>query len=50
MNNMVAMVGFRNVIIHGYDKLDFNKMYAILQSNLKDVRNFLKIIFKYLNL
>lgn len=50
MQNLVAMAGFRNVITHGYDKLDFGKMYAILQDDLKDVRMFLDVIIENFHL
>lgn len=50
MENLIAMVRFRNVITHGYDKLDFVEMYKILQEDLKDVREFLEIIIQYFHL
>lgn len=42
--NMVKMTGFRNVSAHDYAKIDYGKVYGILQNGLKDIEEFIKII------
>lgn len=41
---MVRMIGFRNIIAHDYEKVDFDIVYDILQNKLIDIENFLKTI------
>lgn len=41
---MVKMVGFRNVIAHDYEKVNYDIVYETLQKRLKDIEDFLKII------
>ena len=38
------MVGFRNIIAHDYEKIDYTVVSTILQSRLKDIHTFLKKI------
>lgn len=38
------MVGFRNIAIHEYQKLDLDVVKAILATRLDDFRNFAKIV------
>ncbi|MCX6576355.1 MAG: DUF86 domain-containing protein, partial [Candidatus Aminicenantes bacterium] len=38
---MARMVGFRNIIAHDYEKLDYGIVYDVLQRRLKDVAAFL---------
>lgn len=40
--SLIKMTGFRNLIVHEYTKLDFEKIYAVLQNNLADIEKFLK--------
>lgn len=40
-NNMIAMVGFRNIAVHEYKKLDMNVVKKIIQSHLGDFESFL---------
>lgn len=42
--NMVNMVGFRNIIAHDYEKINYDIVYKILHRGLKDIDDFLKII------
>jgi uncharacterized protein YutE (UPF0331/DUF86 family) len=37
-------VGFRNICVHEYDKIDWNIVFAILRSRLDDYRSFAKTI------
>ncbi len=40
------MAQFRNLIVHGYAKIDPEIVYAILQRNLKDIEHFARYIQK----
>ena len=50
VENFVKIVGFRNAIAHDYQKLDFKKVYDVLQEKLPQVEQFLEYIKKYLRL
>lgn len=39
-NSMKKAVGFRNVAVHGYDKLDLAIVYAIASNKLPDFKQF----------
>ena len=41
---MQAMVGFRNVAVHGYQKLNLAIVHAILNERLDDFRQFAKVM------
>ncbi len=41
---LVNMVGFRNIISHDYEKIDYDIVYDILHNGLSDIAEFLKII------
>lgn len=41
---LTKMVGFRNIIVHDYEEIDYAVVYEILQNGLKDIENFLKKI------
>src|SRR4030042_687602 len=41
---MVKMTGFRNVVAHDYEKIDYEIVSDILQKGLKDIESFAKII------
>ena len=43
---MVKMTGFRNVIAHDYEKINYDILYEVLQKGLKDIENFLAKISK----
>lgn len=43
---LVNMVGFRNIITHGYEKINYATVYDILQNRLQDIIEFIKIIEK----
>lgn len=46
-DKMRAMVGLRNIIVHEYQKIDFDKVYMFLQAELEDFKLFAKKICKY---
>lgn len=39
---MAGMVGFRNVIAHDYEKVNYDIVYDVLQNKLKDIKEFLE--------
>lgn len=47
---LVKMVGFRNIITHDYERLDYDIVYRVLQNGRKDIDGFLKKIAEKLNL
>ena len=49
-NELAKMVGFRNVIAHDYEKIDYDIVYDVLQNKLKDIEIFMKEISKRLKL
>jgi uncharacterized protein YutE (UPF0331/DUF86 family) len=38
---MIPMAGTRNILVHGYDKIDDSLIYGILKKHLKDFRIFM---------
>ena len=36
------MAGFRNILVHGYAKVDDHKMFEIMQNNMGDVKQWLE--------
>lgn len=43
---MVEMVGFRNIIAHDYEKVNYDIVYNVLREGLKDIEKFLTKIKK----
>jgi len=43
---LIPMAGTRNVLVHGYDRLDDELIYAVIQSRLADFTAFLEEIRK----
>lgn len=43
---LMKMVGFRNILAHDYEKIDYDIVYDILQKQLKDIECFIKRIQK----
>lgn len=41
---MSKMVGFRNIIAHDYEKINYEIVFEILQKGLSDIEEFTKII------
>lgn len=50
VDKMTKMAGFRNVIAHDYLKVDYGRVYDILQSGLSDIEEFISAIKKYLDI
>lgn len=38
------MVGFRNVLTHGYSKIDYSKLIEVLRSGLKDIKQLIQLL------
>jgi uncharacterized protein YutE (UPF0331/DUF86 family) len=47
---MVKAVGLRNLIVHGYGKLDLEKIYGILDNDVRDLDAFLKAVIQRFDL
>lgn len=43
---MVKMTGFRNIIAHDYEKINYDIAYDVLHNGVKDIKNFLEIAEK----
>jgi uncharacterized protein YutE (UPF0331/DUF86 family) len=46
--NLDGIVGFRNILVHEYGKIDKEKVYYYLQEKIVDIKNFRKEILKFL--
>lgn len=44
MSLVDKMIGLRNVIVHGYNRINDEMIYAILKKNLKHVRQLVRIL------
>jgi uncharacterized protein YutE (UPF0331/DUF86 family) len=42
--NLRSAVGFRNLSVHAYDKIDWNLVWTNFESDLRDLVNFVEII------
>jgi uncharacterized protein YutE (UPF0331/DUF86 family) len=49
-NELVKMVGFRNIVAHDYERIDYDIVLDILKNRLKDIDKFLKEISTRLRL
>ena len=47
---MVKAVGFRNLIVHEYGKIELEQVYEIAQNDINDLNEYLKAIIKKLGL
>lgn len=41
---LIKMVGFRNIIAHDYEKINYAIVYDVLHTGAKDIEKFIKII------
>lgn len=44
----LSMAGFRNILVHDYMRLDRGLVYEIINNNLKDIEEFIRIIIEYI--
>jgi uncharacterized protein YutE (UPF0331/DUF86 family) len=42
---MVKAVGFRNLIVHEYGRIELEKVFAIAQKDIDDLNEYLRAIF-----
>ena len=47
---MVKAVGFRNLIVHEYGKIELEQVYEIAQNDINDLNEYLRAIIKKLGL
>lgn len=47
---MVKLVGFRNVVAHDYEKINYDIVYDILQNRTKDIEEFVSAVQKFFNI
>ena len=48
--NMVKFIGFRNLVVHEYGKLELKTVFKVAQEDIKDLDEFLILIFNRLGL
>jgi uncharacterized protein YutE (UPF0331/DUF86 family) len=48
--NMVGAVGFRNVIVHEYSRVELKEVLEIAHNNIEDLNRYLKSILRRLSL
>ena len=46
VEKMIGMVGFRNVVAHDYEKINYDLVYRILHQDIEDIRKFIEIVAK----
>lgn len=46
--NMQDAVGFRNILVHEYGKIDHKRIYRTYKDNLNDMRQFAKEVVEFL--
>lgn len=46
--SLIKMAGFRNILVHDYLDLDREIEFKIIKDNIKDIREFMKIILNYI--
>jgi len=44
LGRMTAMTGFRNVIAHDYEEVDYGIVYHILHEGVEDIRRYVRVI------
>jgi Uncharacterized conserved protein len=48
VDKLKKMRGFRNILVHGYSKIDDEKVFKILNQDLKDIQDFKKDLIEFL--
>lgn len=46
--NLVSMIGFRNLLVHDYASVNLNLVYEFLQTRLTDFETFIRYIVEWL--
>jgi uncharacterized protein YutE (UPF0331/DUF86 family) len=47
---LVKAVGFRNLIVHEYGKIELEQVYEIAKSDINDLNEYLKAVIKKLGI
>jgi uncharacterized protein YutE (UPF0331/DUF86 family) len=47
---MVKAVGFRNLIVHEYTKIEIKQVYETARNDINDINNYLKEVFRKLDI
>ena len=47
-NKLSKAVGFRNISVHAYRKIDWDILYTIIKKNLNDFRDFAEAVMTYI--
>ncbi len=47
---MVKAVGFRNLMVHEYEKTELDQVFKVAQKDIRDLNEYLKSIFKKIGL
>lgn len=48
MDKMIKMTGFRNVVAHDYDKINYAIIHTVLHKGVKDIESLIKQIQKHI--
>jgi len=48
-SKLQEMAQFRNLLVHRYGKIDTKRLFIIMSEDLKDIREFVKRILKYIS-
>ena len=46
VKKMIGMVGFRNIVAHDYEKINYDLVYRILHQDIEDIRKFIERVAK----
>ena len=46
---LIQMAGYRNRLVHMYNIMSDEELYQVIQSNMKDIEDFVSEVKKYLN-
>jgi len=46
---LIPMAGTRNILVHGYDRIDNALIFGIIKRHLPDFEKFLKQVYNYTN-
>lgn len=44
----IRMIGFRNILVHGYTEIDRTQVYQVIQDNLDDIKSLRKLFAQFL--
>lgn len=48
-SKLFRMIGFRNLIVHQYIRIDLNRVADLIENDLTDMETFIKVIIKHFN-